>query len=268
MPTREWEPFLRKAMFIYSDTQLVMGLAILGSIFPQLYYGLETYYWQIAVYLAWFSSHTHLTTVTCLRQFLRDHPPIRTWRAILMVIMAMMLGAALIPTGDSYWMMDDDEHFLGDVPALCHYKRLKHQGNFSIRETSGFTMTFSLIILFFGYLTRILKLFAVTSNNLRLWMRIKPGDFLKRRLDVWYRRLSNPKASKWWHVPYFILELCLVLGRASLDAWESMLWEVWCFRFASHNVDLCAYKRADTLAFGRPSLGQSPPVPCSYPGTS
>ena len=225
-PSRIWEPFLRIAVLIYSDLELVTGIAILASAFPQLYTNIPTYYWQLAVYLAWFSTHTHLATLTILRQYLRDHPVLRTCRVALMLGNALLLAVALLPTGDRYWMADDHGHFIGGVPAICHFQRLKHASNFTVFKNSGFTMLVSLLILFFGYISRILKLSARASSFMNLWTRTKPGDILRRYLNKTHRRLSRSGAFIWWRGQYVMLETCLVLGRATLDAYESMLWEV------------------------------------------
>ena len=225
-PSKIWEPFLRKAILVYSDTQLVTGLALLGSLFAQLCVDLPSYYWQIGVYLAWFSSHTHLTSITILRRFLRDHPPIRLWRVVLMLAMVSMLAIALLPTGDSHWMVDHEGHFLGGVPAICHFKRLQDASDFSVLKTQGFTMLVSYLILFFGYATRILKLSAKATETSRQWLRVKPGNIMRGKLDAMYIRYIGVRTSRWWFWPYVLLETLLIVGKACLDAWESTLWEV------------------------------------------
>ena len=68
-PSETWEPLLRKAVLMLSDQQLVTGIALLASAYSQLSCGLSSYHWQLIVYLAWFSSLTHLTTMTALRQY-------------------------------------------------------------------------------------------------------------------------------------------------------------------------------------------------------
>ncbi len=95
---------LRKAVLMFSDQQLVTGIALLVSGYAQLQYGIPAYHWQIIVYLAWFSSLTHLITLTLLRQYFRDNPAIRSWRAFFMFATVIMHGAALSPTGDSLWL--------------------------------------------------------------------------------------------------------------------------------------------------------------------
>ena len=226
-PLRAWEPFLRTAVLIYSDLELVTGIAILASSFPQLSTNIPSYYWQIAVYLGWFATTTHLTTLTVLRQYLREHPFLRNCRVLLMVGSALLLAAALLPTGDRYWLVDDNGHFIGGVPAMCHFKRLAHADNFTVLKTPGFAMVVSLLILFFGYTSRLLKLSKGASAFVKRWGRTKPGDKLRKYLDQTIRRLNRPGAFFWWRVQYISLEICLILGRATLDAYGSMLWEVY-----------------------------------------
>ena len=143
-----------------------------------------------------------------------------------MVLMALVLGCALLPTGDRYWIVDDDGHFLGGVPAICHFYRLLTPGDFSVRYNQGFTMMVSFLILFFGYTTRILKLHARATGFCHDLLRVKPGKYLKGKLDAAHLKRVERKASAWRSAQYICLETCLVLGRAAFDAWESMLWEV------------------------------------------
>lgn len=229
-PSESWESVLRTAVLTYSDNQLVTGIGILASAFPQLHTRLPSYYWQMVVYLAWFSSHTHLATLTVLRQHLQERPAIRSWRVILMILTALMLAAALLFTGDRYWMVDDDGHFIGGVPAICHYGRLSHPSNFTILRTPGFTMFASMCLLFFGYSSRILKLSTSATAFLRRTTRTKAGTFLRARLDRAHVRMTAKPARLCLRFRYLFLEVVLILGVAVLDTYESLLWEIfWLF---------------------------------------
>ncbi|KAK1951946.1 hypothetical protein LY78DRAFT_488399 [Colletotrichum sublineola] len=53
----------------------------------------------MVVYLAWFSSVTHLSALTFLRAYLAQHPVGRLWRLTLMFILLILLLASFIPTG-------------------------------------------------------------------------------------------------------------------------------------------------------------------------
>ncbi|KAL8677607.1 MAG: hypothetical protein Q9186_005990, partial [Xanthomendoza sp. 1 TL-2023] len=99
------EQTLPRIVLMFSDQQAVTGIALLSSAFAQLHANpaFSSYHWQIVVYLPWFSSLTHLTTLTVLRQYFRDNHAARLWRALLMLVTVAMLGTALLPTGDHLW---------------------------------------------------------------------------------------------------------------------------------------------------------------------
>ena len=91
-------------MITLSDQQIVTGIAILASGYSQLNCGLSAYHWQMVVYLAWFSSLTHLTTLSFLRGHIGNNKRILFLRLSLMVILALMLSIAFLPTGSDYWL--------------------------------------------------------------------------------------------------------------------------------------------------------------------
>ena len=87
---------LRRAVLMFSDQQIVTGIALLASGYSQLNRDITVYHWQILMYLAWFSSLTHLTTLTVLRQYFRENFAARFWRSILMLVTVTMLGIGLV----------------------------------------------------------------------------------------------------------------------------------------------------------------------------
>lgn len=92
-----------QAMLTMSDFQLITGLSILISGFTQLDTGISAYHWQRLVQLAWFSSITHLCTLTALRNYFRRHSIGYFWRLPGMIILVLMLIVALVPTGQYTW---------------------------------------------------------------------------------------------------------------------------------------------------------------------
>ena len=86
-----------------SDIQILTGSSILISGYLQLYCGLSAYHWQMLVYLAWFSSLTHMSCLTFLRSYLYHRHVERTWRLIAMGLLIVVLIFALIPTGNYVW---------------------------------------------------------------------------------------------------------------------------------------------------------------------
>ena len=203
-PSPEWKKPLGEAVLMFSDQQIVTGIALLASGYSQLPSGLDAYHWQILVYLAWFSSFTHLTTLTVLRNYFHDHPATRLWRIILMIVTVSMLGIALLPTGNQWWLSRLwTSAGLADtfgVPALCFFqaRNLKQQAfGMSPSESAEqpLSMIISISVLFFGYVTRMVKLWPEASNFTRSWLRTKPGNAIKRALHASDNRSKQPKAN-------------------------------------------------------------------------
>lgn len=147
-----------------SDQQMITGIALLASGVSQLGCSISTFHWQIVVYLVWYSSFTHMATLTILRRYLRDNKPMRLWRLILMFLIIAGLCAALIPTGNGLWLPDPVENlvlsgtstipysYVG-MPAVCFFKfRVTNDRQLS-------SMIISILVLVTSYIFRAIKLF-------------------------------------------------------------------------------------------------------------
>ena len=231
-PAKTWEPTLRAAVLMFSDQQLVTGLALLISGYVQLRCGISSYHWQTIIYLAWFSSLTHLTTLTVLRQYFRDNPAPRLWRAVLMLVMVTMLGFALLPSGDYWWFTSELGYDItAQLPALCFFRRLVARSPEERFELDAYTtgsMLISVLVLFSGYLTRLVKLSRKATAFTKVWIRTKPGRRLKSALRTSIQRAakSNTIMFMYWRLQHFVLETAYILLRACFDIYESTLWEV------------------------------------------
>ncbi|KAF4482896.1 hypothetical protein CGGC5_v009641 [Colletotrichum fructicola Nara gc5] len=102
-----------KCILSLADAQLITGISILVSAYWSLKHGpgLSAYHWETAVYLAWFSSVTHLSALTFLRTYLAKHPKGRLCRLIFMFILLVLLFVGIIPTGH-FEFLDGDSHFI------------------------------------------------------------------------------------------------------------------------------------------------------------
>lgn len=206
---------------MFSDQQMITAITILVSGYVQLHCGLTVYHWRIVVYLAWFSSLTHLATLTVLRRYFRANPVIRNWRIILMLVVMVLLIVALLPMASGGW---------GDYPgepAACYFKVLGSQA----MDTSSFSedTVVSLLVLIASYLARAIKLFDSGSTVARLLLRRVPSDLSKRMLDFIHviSRSLRPGWSKW--AVTYLYKACLVIyitAKALCDLIESMFWEV------------------------------------------
>ena len=231
-PSSEWKKPLGKAVLMFSDQQIVTGIALLASGYSQLSIGLDAYHWQLLVYLAWFSSFTHLTTLTVLRNYFQDHPATRLWRIVLMIVTASLLGIALLPTGNQWWLINKPNapNTLG-VPVLCFFQAR----NFNKQAlpmsatklaTQPFSMMTSNLVLFFGYVTRMVKLWPGALDFTRFWLRTKPGNAIRWALSASYHRSKQPKANIYWKLQRMVFEVIYIVTLAHLVNWDSMLWEV------------------------------------------
>jgi hypothetical protein len=221
---------LKSGVLMFSDLQIVTSLAILSAGFSQLHCGMSSYHWQIMVYTAWFSSVTHLTTLTALRHYFRKSSwKILAVRVILMLFTVSMLTAALIPTGSAYWLWSSLEQstFYGAVPAKCYFNELRRRGRLSVSADQTSSMIISIFILWTSYLTRITKLYPELSKRARQYLRNKPLKILEDAIDS-----TN---SGWWRIASDFLTIQLILLRAFFDLYNSMLWEVCAaFRFSNN----------------------------------
>jgi hypothetical protein len=208
-----------------SDQQIITGIALLGSGFSQLRCGISAYHWQITIYLVWFSSFTHLATLTFLRRYLYENVPLRSWRLGLMTILIASLVIALIPTGNDTWLTNTD---YAGIPAWCLFSYSSNDPpNTSDSSPLEGSMELSILILVFSYAIRAIKMFRWSSMQSRLYLRTKPGNAITKHLDKLYTGSQNTKTKKWiFLVPYYIILSILLVVRSWLNVFESMMFEV------------------------------------------
>ena len=228
-PNKRFVLTIRRAVLIFSDQQAVTGIALLASGYIQLSQGIITYDWRMIVRLSWYSSLTHLTTLTMLRQHFRNNRGARIGRAIIMSVMAILLVLALLPSGDALSSPAE--------PALCAFNRLMArdpQNRYEFEPLyNGPAMIISITILFSGYLTRFVRLSESGSNSVRKWIRIKPGHVFTTARTTTLQQADKTSLHLWYLVctlSYILIEVSYVVLRAIADISESLLWEV-CDRF-------------------------------------
>ncbi len=159
-PLARLETALCRIVLMFSDQQAVTGIALLGSGYAQLNtgIGIDSYHWQIMIYLVWFSSLTHLTILTVLRQYFLTNPAARVGRLVLMLVTVIMLGVALLPTGDYPWFTGDGYFTIktpAAVPALCYFQRFgshEYNAQFKFVSVAGVSLVVSILVLAVGYL--------------------------------------------------------------------------------------------------------------------
>lgn len=207
---------------------MVTGISILVSGYIQLACGLQLYHWLIVVDLAFFSSVTHLTTLTCLRSYLQERPAIRLWRLISMGIIAVLLAVALGSTG--YYAAGYT------WPAQCF---LTHdfanlEGPFAVAYWGAYGynslyMGTVLCFLALSYLSRVVQVFPSAQAFMRNLFRSRPSNGMQRCLVSIRNRAtasSMTYVSKFWLLVNGLLLSMYCLSEAVADLYGSVLWEV------------------------------------------
>ena len=128
--SRSWHQALQQCVLIFSDQQIVTGIATAIAGFVGLKSGISVYHFQIVISLAWMSSSVHLSALTMLGHYFQERPALLGWRIIGMTVLLLLLLAAMVPTGSNYWaiqwtLLGDDYATTGwAIPALCFYYQL------------------------------------------------------------------------------------------------------------------------------------------------
>ena len=244
----KWNKAIEDAVLMFSDQQLITGIGILVSGYTQIECSLSIYHWEMVAYLAWFSSLTHLTTLTAIRMFFRKQPTLAYWRVILMGCTIVLLAASLIPTGfvaedsDFYWMgIPPLANPVLAVPVLCLFDPTKFQrayrtflnesSNQAVETLQPFNWLFivaSLLFLFISYTSRVISLFTPTARFAQYALRTMPGYKLKWLV---FRIRGKSKGSKqliarkaWAAISHLMMIIYVVL-KVTFDLGQSMLWE-------------------------------------------
>ncbi|KAF1957091.1 hypothetical protein CC80DRAFT_471573 [Byssothecium circinans] len=257
------EEALMKCVLHMSDLQILTGLSILISGFFQMPCGISRYHWKILVYLAWFSSLTHFGCLSFLRSYLFNHPAERTWRLFFMIIIAVMLAFALVPTGlanEAYGPSYHDIDYYGD-PIICAFQ----QATSTYPNSMPFNnMVLSITFLAVGLFVRLCKLSQRLSVFTTARIRKPCSERAVRllaRVRAWSKIHESPTGMKRLLV-YRPLLACFLLVRVAADLYSSMLGEVlWImFNFVWGLIQLIQTRRSAHGGENDWSFGQVVPV--------
>lgn len=227
-----------------SDIQIITGISIIVSGATQLRCGISTYQWQVLVYLAWFSSLTHLSCLTLLRRYLFHRRGERIWRLVCMSILVILLILALIPTANYRWQYNVYPRGPGPPSAkdyaICYLKPIGGNedpwefgglGSFAgdgYNDHATVAMLISVILMFIGFVSRIFKMHQTLSTLFSQTIRGKISHVLRKILRLVECRcipggfLQNLKRL-WLYRPLLALFLT---ARVMIDTWDSMFFEV------------------------------------------
>lgn len=245
--------------------QMFTGGGILISGFLTLRDNVSAYHWHIIVYLAWFSTTSHLAGLTTIRSHLHSFPRQKHLRLITILVIFMMLLTAMVPTQFFAWDLGMDKSLSGSA-TLCFFDfelamRMRskatdivcehepsdspckyHVGHETTRGKQN--MVTSIFLLLLGLLIRAMKMLSPLSGFLMRRLRRKSSES-SRRFLFWLRprrfisvQASNkrPTFLEDVYAYFFFLPVLAVFYsiRLWLDLLSSMLTEVRAYTVAKN----------------------------------
>ena len=244
-PARDWNPpprwrnAVNQSILAYADVQMATGIGILIAAFSTIS-DLSVYHYQVAIYLAWMSSNTHLTAVSLLQVEFRENKTrsiARRLRLGGMGFLGVMLLVALVPTasynwvaiitrnqqhGHAYTIFHKSAISSAGVPARCFWQR-EYFGNLTPDATWSF------IILIFSYLWKGILLFESSHRFLKRICQERMRRSLRNSLDRISSQLrNNPSEPRLWLTLRYKAALCLYVAVWALfELTQSFVVSLW-----------------------------------------
>lgn len=203
-----WQPIVEGLALNLSDQQLLVGISILVAGFVN-HCSISVYHFVIVYDLAWFSSNTHMTSLLVLEGYLSERSSLRNWRVGLMLVTMSFLSAYTILQGHKAWYTS------WNCSAQCVFDDIL--GNIS--GEPAFWMTFNLLLLWYGYTSRIIQLYdsAVLEN----FFFYRPVNRIKVARDTIENKrcaYSSANGVKPWFASIMLLLLRIIL-QVALAVW-------------------------------------------------
>ena len=219
---RPWQNAVNQSILAYADMQMATGIGILIAAFSTIN-ELSVYHYQVAIYLAWMSSNTHLTAVSLLQVEFREKKTSIARRLRLggMGFLGLLLLVALVPTASYNWVAiisrnQQDGHAYtifhksalssAGVPARCFWQR-QYFGSLTPDATWSF------IILIFSYLWKGMLLFESSHRFLKRTCQERMRRSLQNRLDrISHQLENNPSTPGLWLTLRYKVAFCLYVA--------------------------------------------------------
>ena len=263
MSKHDWKALLDRAVLMFSDQQLITGLAIQISGYSQLSPTSESISandWQLMVYTTWFASLTHLTTLTSRRQYFRELSKARLWRVVLMTLLMSLLVVALLPTGNVAWLeFVSNWNTTAGIPARCFFQAIGRRDSYDTNngnENGKFlSMLVSMIVLCVGHFTRVIRVSKQASRHSQSWLKDFPLNRLEGAVQQSFERTNGTGHTYYYSLKYLSLSVVFILLLATLDFFSSLVWEA--SAEAPNGMQLFANLYVDFMASVCPDLGHS-----------
>ncbi|KAG8526739.1 uncharacterized protein KY384_008168 [Bacidia gigantensis] len=163
---------LQQVILSLSDQQLLVGLgmAIAGAL---LHCQIPIYNFSFVDNLAWASFSVHMTTLLAIGDYLKRHPSLKNWRALLMTVQFCFLIAF------EFLQAHDDWGDYGCVPAQCAFDDNLMS---NIHGSSALWLAVDLVLLSTGYVSGMSNIYNGPSKMLHKWFHDWPERVLKAKL--------------------------------------------------------------------------------------
>lgn len=232
---------LKAAILGFSDQQVVTGISVLVAGYFQLPHGIASYHWKIVSNMAWFSTITHLATLTSLRAQALQNGTLKWVRIISMGALLSLLLPVMGSTGylDRRHIFPEDgrsQKATGNLPAWCLFHPKMSWGSPNdlpvSRAYNWVYMTFAILLLLYGYVTRVYMLCRIGHRKLFLERLHVPVDWPWKSIEAWIQwsrgysgNFSNPIIRPL----YKLLRSSYAVLQAFNCIYGSSLWEVHVF---------------------------------------
>ena len=168
---------------------------------------ISVFHWDLVTYLTRMSSNSHLSCLTILRgEWRKEVGKVRrNVRVIGMVLTALLLFTALLPTLSSNWILFASPRFGAAIPARCFWPgsslTTPNHSTFVMPET---VLSYSFLTL--SYVYQILLMFESTSSYVHRWSKTKPLITMGRLMQ-----LANSSQARTLRLPRLKRTVSLIL---------------------------------------------------------
>ena len=204
-----WATIIERFVLGLADQQLVTGTAIL--LVGLIKCDITVYHFTIINDLAWLSSSTHMTAMAVISDYLREYPAARSWRVIVMILMAVLL------LGSTLFLYHQDWDDSLPAPAYCLFQTIV--GNIK-GSASATLMTWWYILLVYGYASSIIPLFP----SFHLVVRKGWDRFIKRPVKAAFNHFGEQLISNSVYVAKLIKLITFLTKGPFLNLYFNILW--------------------------------------------
>lgn len=224
---------IQRFILTLRDQQLVTGIAILSTQYLKRC-TMSGWHQQLVICLAWFSSLTHMTTLTLLRDHLSKNKRLRLWRAIAMFCVMVMLFISMIMA----WLSSNWEPAM---PFQCLMTVKAEDQITSAADVLGLVAVLLFLIFYYG--DNFLGIFSNRRVTIIAWLRIiywKRRKILPRdKALLLLQRLENYSV-QYKSQPSFTIKLKWIIiyfGFIRSEFARSFLWEIiWMLSLFTYSV--------------------------------